>query len=266
MPRSLGSNPSQNGSPVVDFLSVFAEFLLAAGIKNQQFSAMMRLAFFHAASASAKLGNERLNQSSVAAMTGLTRVQVRKFAKQTHPSSPAKPDRIENVIDGWTADPRFTTRNRMPRRLPISGRGSSFQRLVHKYGSDLPPRAVLREMLRHEYVTVREGHVSLRRAVRRTREEARLNALGRALVGLLRGPRSASLTSLRTANLEISYPSASDKGRLLLHKRTSERLSTFLASVQASGVAASIESPATKRQAARTSRTRVLLITEELDV
>lgn len=265
MPRRRGSSSREVGSPLIDFLSAFSEFLLAAGIKNQQFAAMMRLAFFQAASATAKLGNERLNQSSVAAMTGLTRLQVRRFATQIQPTSPAKPDRIEIVIDGWTADPRFTTLSRVPRRLPISGRGISFQSLVLKYGRDLPYRAVLREMLRHEYVKVREGYVSLRRAVRRTREEARLNALSRALTGLLKGPRSSSLASPRTMNAEVSYPSASEKGRLLLHKRTSERLAAFLASVQASGVAASIEAPVGKRQKARTSRTRVMLITEELE-
>ena len=226
---------------------------------------MMRLAFFQAASGSAKLGNKRLNQSSVAAMTGLTRVQVRKFARQSQPTPPARPDRIENVIDGWTTDPKFTTRNRSPRRLIISGRGATFQLLVRKYGGDLPHKAVLREMLRHEFVTVREGQVSLRRAVRRTREEARLNALTRILGVLLKGPRNTSLTSLRTTSAEVSYPSASEKGRLLLHRRTSERLSAFLTSVQASGVAASIESPAGNRQAARISRTRVVLVTEDLE-
>lgn len=265
MPRKITSNPPQVGSPIIDLLSTLAEILLAAGIKNQRFSAMMRLAFFQAASASAKLCNERLNQSSVAAMTGLTRVQVRKFATQSHPNLPARPDQIENVLDGWASDPKFTSRNRSPRRLPISGRGVTFQLLVRKYGGDLPHRAVLREMQRHEYVTVREGHISLRRAVQKTREEARLHALARALTGLLKGPRGVSRTSLRTLNVEVSYPSASDKGRLLLHKRTSEQLSAFLASMQASGIAASIDSPASKLQAARVSRTRVMLITEDLE-
>ena len=151
------------GTPLIDFLSAFAEFLLAAGIKNSQFAAMMRLAFFQAASASAKLGNERINQSSVAAMTGLTRPQVRKFAQQTLPALPVRPDRIEKVVDGWTSDPRFADGKRGPSRLLISGRGDTFQSLVRKYGGDLPHKAILREMLRHELVSIRDGCVSLDR-------------------------------------------------------------------------------------------------------
>lgn len=266
MSKRRASKAPQVGSPLIDFLSVFAEFLLAAGIKSPQFAAMMRLAFFRAASASAKLGNERINQSSVAAMTGLTRPQVRKFARQTHPALPERTDRIENVVDAWATDPKFADRNRGPNRLPISGRGSTFQSLVRKYGGDLPHKAVLREMLRHELVSIREGHVSMRRAVRRTREEARLNALSRSLTELLGGPRSAAPASLRTINVEVAYPSASEKGRLLLHKRTSERLLAFLASIQASGVAAAVESPASKRQTAKVCRTRVMLVTEELEI
>ncbi|HWL64084.1 MAG TPA: DUF6502 family protein [Steroidobacteraceae bacterium] len=265
MPRRKASGSAQIGSPIVDFLSAFAEFLLAAGIKNQRFSAMMRLAFFQAASASAKLSNERLNQSSVAAMTGLTRLQVRKFARQSHPNLPAKPDQIENVIEGWVGDQKFANRNRSSRRLPISGRGVTFQLLVRKYGGDIPHKAVLREMERHGYVTIRDGHVSLRRAVQKTREEARIDALARALRSLLIGPRGATPTSLRTLNVEVTYPSASDKGRLLLHRRASEQLSALLASIQASGIAASIDSPASKRQAAKVSRTRVMLVTEDLE-
>lgn len=149
--------------------------------------------------------------------------------------------------------------------MPISGRGATFQSLVLKYGGDLPHQAVLREMLRHGLVTSREGLVSLRPAVRRTREEARLNALVRSLTELLKGPRGGAPAALRTINLEVSYPSASDKGRMLLHKRTGERLSAFLSSIQASGVAASIESPANKRQSAKLCRTRVILVTEELE-
>jgi hypothetical protein len=265
MSKRCASRAPEVDSPLIGFLAAFAEFLLAAGIKSPRFAAMMRLAFFRAASDSAKLGNYRINQSSVAAMTGLTRVQVRKFARQNQPVVPAKPDRIEKVVDGWTTDPWFATRTGGPRRIPISGRGATFRSLVRKYGGDLPHRAVLREMLRRNLVSSREGLVSLRPAVRRTREEAQLAILARSLTDLLKGPRVIAPAALRTFNLEVSYPSASEKGRLLLHKRTSERLSAFLASIEASGVAASVDSPARNRQSVKLCRTRVMLVTEDLE-
>lgn len=265
MSKRRASTAPKIEAPLAIFLAAFADFLLAAGIKSPRFAAMMRHAFFEAASGSAKLGNERINQSLVAAMTGLTRLQIRKYARQNHPAASGRPDRIEQVVDGWMTDPGFTDRAQGPRRLPISGRGATFQSLVQKYGGDLPHQAVLREMQRHGLVTNREGRVVLRHAVRRSREEARLNALARSLTELIKGPRSATPSALRTINMEVSFPSASDKGRMLLHKRTSERLTAFLSSIQASGVAASVESPASKSQPRKLCRTRVVLLTEELE-
>lgn len=257
----------QADSPVVDFLSEFAHCLVAAGITNQRLVGMVRLAFFRAASANAKFSNARLNQSDVAAMTGLTRLQVRQFAKQSSPTPSEKPDRIENVIDGWTADTSFTTPTHSPKRLRITGRGSTFNLLVKKYGGDIPHRAILREMQRHGYVTVRDGFVSLKRIARKTRDESRLHRLSSALADLLRRSSAgqSALSPLRTINIEISYPSTSDRGRVLLHKRTAEGLSAFLARIQAAGVAASIESPPSARQKGKISRTRVLLLTEDLE-
>src|SRR5688572_27036192 len=84
---------------VAELLSELARYLVAAGVPFPRFAGISRFAFFTAASQSAKFGNDRLNQSAIAAMTGLTRVQVREFAKQLTPELPHTKDRLEDVID-----------------------------------------------------------------------------------------------------------------------------------------------------------------------
>lgn len=253
-------------SNVVDFLSGFARTLLAAGITLPRFDSIARLAFFNAASTQAKFGNNRLNHSAVAAMTGLTRLQVRQFAKQAGPPPTAKRDRIDNLVDGWSSDGAFTTPGNLPRRLRLTGSGKTFGALVRKYGGDVPPRSMLRELERQGYVTLGKTYVSLKSGATQTRDEARLRRISRALADLLGSNESGGVSPspLRTLTLEVSYPAASDRGRALLQRRAAEGLKVFLAGLQAAGVAASLESPPGKKQKGRVTRSRVVLVTEEM--
>jgi hypothetical protein len=267
MPKSSSLRLRAVDPHVIDFLSELARCLVAAGIKNSRLAGMLRLALFRAASRQAKFGNERLNQSAVAAMTGLTRLQVRQFANQSKSLPPEGRDRIENVIDGWVSDVRFTTVRNQPRRLRTTGRGNTFEKLVQKYGGDLTHRSVLREMQRHGYVTIRDNYVSLKSTITQTRDESRLRRLSLTLAQLLKESVDGEvpLPPLRTINLEVSYPVTSDRGRILLQKRTADGLIDFLARVKAAGVAASVESPPPARQKGRLTRTRVVLLTEDLE-
>jgi hypothetical protein len=251
-------------SDVIAFLSGFARSLIAAGITIPRFDSLARLDYFMAASTHAKFGNERLNHSAVAAMTGLTRLQVRKFAKQAGPAQTTRRDRIDNVIDGWCSDATFTTPRNLPRRLPISGSGATFGSLVRKYGGDVPPRSMLRQLQRQGCVTVGSSYVSFKRGATQTRDELRLRRISRALTDLL-GSSADAKSPLRTLALEVSFPATSDRGRVLLQRRASEGLQVFLAGLQAAGMAASIESPPGRRQKGMVTRSRVVLVTEDVE-
>src|SRR5262245_40832071 len=99
-------------------MTEFARYLVAAGVSNSQFTAISRLAYFRAASHDAKFRNEKINQSALAAMTGLTRSQVRALLKQADGSVQEKSsDRIGRLLDGWTLDPAFVTASYSPRSL-----------------------------------------------------------------------------------------------------------------------------------------------------
>lgn len=200
-------------------------------------------------------------------MTGLTRVQVRQFARQSEPIPPATRDRIEGVVEGWMFDSDFLTPARTPRRLSTKGGSSGFAALVRKYGGDIPSRSVLRELERNGYVNCRNGFVTLKRSARQSREEQRLTQLSRLLLQLLKAPGAPNTTpvsSMRTWSGEAIYPASSEKGRAILNKRIAGNLQALVMAVEAMGVAAATDSPARSGSATRKTRTKIIMINEEL--
>jgi hypothetical protein len=259
--------PRDVDSPVLEFLTEFAQFLLAAGISSATFVYMSRVAFFTAASESAVLRNRRVNQSAVAAMTGLTRVQVRELAKQSGPTPGVLRDRVHNILEGWMTDASFLRADFTPRLLRQSGAISSFSQLVRKYGGDVTPRAMLEELLRKDRVSVHGKFVRLKAEAHKTRAEARLRQVAGAMAKLLKdsGSTAKSRYPLRSLSYEMEFPVASRKGGLLLQRRMAERLLHLLAELQAVGAAASLETPPAAGQKRKTTRARFALISEDLE-
>lgn len=248
-------------------MSEFARYLVAAGVTNSRFARISRRAFFQAASENAKFTNSRMNRSALAAMTGLTRAQVRELAQTQQPGRKGRSDQIEKVIKGWSTDASFATSNSSPRPLAITGKDSQFVQLVRKYGGDLPARSILREVVRSGLATVKGKYIYLSRSGRLTKGQAQLRQLSVVLARLLKKSTSSSEStlSLRSTLGETSYLSPSPKGRALMHRKSVEGLQSFLRELQAAGAAASIETPPSKKQKSQKTRTRIMLLTEEFD-
>ncbi len=264
MPESVGKRDGDLDEVLVTFMTEFAGYLVAAGITHTRFAAIMRLAFFRAASAQARFSNDRLNQSAVAAITGFTRTQVRSFAKQSAPPVQVQ-DRFGQMIEGWMTDPRFSEKG-VPRRLRFDGAGNTFTALAQRYGSDIPAKSLLREMQKLAYVSTRDSLVSLRRKARESCGETRVRRISSALAQLLKaGESKGACTPIQANALEAYYPAASDKGRSRVQRIALERMHQYLAALEAAGAAAAQESPPTRSQKGRRVRTRVVLISEEIE-
>jgi len=245
----------------------FARYLVAAGFTNPQLVRVVRQALFRAASESARFSNSRLNQSAVAAMTGLTRVQVRSLARASRATVRRKPDYLEKVIAAWNADPAFYSSNFVPRRLSISGKHAEFNKLVRKYGGDVSPRSILREMVRNELVTIQDKYVQLKRSVRPTKGQAHLQQLTKVFTQLLKNSNAITRSSpaARPVVMEVTYPSSSPKGRLLMQKKSKEALQAFLSELHAGGVTAALETPPRGKRMGLVTRTRILVMTDDLE-
>src|SRR5690606_15527820 len=127
------------------------------------------------------------------------------FSKERKTRPRTDRDRIDRIVQGWTTDPVFLTAGYAPKRLSVGNRNATFNLLVRKYGGDVPPRSVLRELVRTDCVTVKDSFVSLNSRIRRTMAQTRLQYLSQSLVELLKesGQRSNSAHPIRINNGEV---------------------------------------------------------------
>ena len=126
-------------------LEPLAEIFVALGIGAGEFSVLARVAHVQAAAQKLREGNKRISQSRIAAVTGLTRAEVKRILRLPK----ERPDtyvwhfnRANRVLDGWRSDRKYHSKD-----LPIRGKRNSFYALAKTYSGDVPPRAILEELL-----------------------------------------------------------------------------------------------------------------------
>jgi hypothetical protein len=269
MKRSISKKSADRAHEVVEFMTEFARFLLSAGVSRNRFSRIVEFAYFQAASQEARFQNNRLNQSAVAAMTGLTRSQVRAMLKRARDTIESKSDRLDRIVGAWSSDAEYITATFAPRRLRIVGISPSFSTLVRKVGGDIPPRSVLRELERQQLVSISGRYVKLTQAAHRENDSRSLRQLSRALARLIQttGELRQSDSPVRTATMEVCYPALSGAGRILMQRRLSKILKALMVDIEAAGAAIGMESPArSKGRERRRSQARLLLLTREKEI
>lgn len=171
--------------------------LLPRGITPQRFSRIARQAFIRAAAERSRLKNGRVNRSKVAALTGLTRREIKQILDLDQSNAKPKENRsartpTARVVQGWLTDRRFLTKQGHPKMLTNNGGNSSFQRLVKDYGGDISPRAVLEELAQGKAIRVFGRQIELK-AARISTAKAHLGALSRMLPTLIDFLRIASV-------------------------------------------------------------------------
>jgi hypothetical protein len=155
---SLKRQPASTTAGTVDLtalaqaLAPVARLCMKSGMGAGELQIAAKVACIGEAAKSARLGN-RLNHSRIAAATGLTRKDVRMLSGLLK-SGPivAKREvakqRTTRVLHGWCTDPEYLNRRGDPVRLTINGPRLSFHALVRRYGGDVTPVSVLKELLR----------------------------------------------------------------------------------------------------------------------
>jgi len=192
-------------------LDELAIALLPRGITPNRFSDLARDAFVRAAAGKSRLRNGKVNQSKIAALTGLPRKEIRRILDCTTASLDS--DRATNmpsarVVHGWLTDRRFLTPKGKPKSLAIGGAKSTFERLVRDYGGDISPRAVLEELMRSRNV---------RRAGDRLRLQVSKLPIPRPSLGTLTRIIPTLVDGLRIASHEQGKSIDSRLYRLKLH-------------------------------------------------
>ena len=192
-------------------LAPVAKLCMKSGMGAGELLIAAKIACIGVAAETAKLG-KRLNHSRIAAVTGLTRKEVRTLFGLVNTGvvptgKEVAKQRTARVLHGWRTDPEFLDRQGNPNQLVIRGPGPTFHALVRRYGGDVTPISVLNELIRSGAATrMSGGKVAARKHTPRVKgygsdvvaEVAnRVRDLGATLVGNIEHPETPVFVGFR---------------------------------------------------------------------
>lgn len=133
-----------------DVLPPLVGLLLRLGFGAGEFAAISRRIFVQAATRHLSRTSRKATHSQIAIITGLTRADVKRILEAPAGSVVPRPweqHRAARVLKGWRTDPEFLRPDSQPRELPLRARKASFADLTKRYSGDIPPRAMLNELV-----------------------------------------------------------------------------------------------------------------------
>jgi hypothetical protein len=127
--------------------------LIAHGVTFPAFGRIAKEAYIDVATRHFALPFKKQTDSRVALVTGIPRKEIGQIRRGQvpAPSEAAQGSHglAMNVLRRWRSDARYLDPERAPRELPYEDGGQvSFASLVDEIGGDIPPRAVLDELIR----------------------------------------------------------------------------------------------------------------------
>lgn len=133
-------------------LRPLVRLLIRNGVDCSSFEEEVRRTYASVAMSDFALGNRKPSVSRAATLTGLSRKEVSRLLslRDTGPEAAAMgaQNRAASVVSGWVRDTDFQDGTTQPRPLSMEDTASGFPALVRRYGGDVPPRAVLDELIR----------------------------------------------------------------------------------------------------------------------
>jgi hypothetical protein len=229
-------------------LKPLVRLLLRQGVAAGELADLCNAVYVEAAADMHRRRSGRINQSTVAIVTGLTRAEVKRLLAQAHATDVRHEwhrHRAMRVLTGWHQDRRFLSASGRPRTLTTKGPKSSFAKLVRRYGGDIPPRSMLDVLLSHGAIT-RDARGSVKV---RTSAAAAFAGDARTFAAVAR-KASSYLQALATRAerpdsflYEASaYSAEVEPSQLALLKRLlTQRAATFMASVESQMELASVK-------------------------
>jgi hypothetical protein len=229
--------PHRDERLVAQALDRIAAILIRAGFDLPRAERLLRQAFIVAAAKAARTTNQKVTQSQIASIAGVSRLEVRRNLSKAKSSSAElesrQRSRIERVIVGWRNDPRFGTKNGKPRALSFLGARSEFEALARKYGRDVTAKTLRVRLLSLGLVAVKAGKLRLQREAQKPGNFSAASADIRFIASQLANidfeqGRRAYLTR------RVSISARDKKTVLALRRIATTRLETFLSSLGSS--------------------------------
>lgn len=152
---------------ITRILTPLVSVLLRNGITFHVFSELAKQAYVKVASKQQLIPGKKQTITRIATITGLPRKEVGqikegsgKYKQKLY--SMQRHNRAARVISSWTREADFHNKRGKPASLAIDKEGNSFTNLVKRSGVDIPPRAILDELVRSGTVgRLKNGRVAL---------------------------------------------------------------------------------------------------------
>jgi hypothetical protein len=231
--NGLNQEPARGNAELRELLRELALTLVPRGMTPKLFGELSRNAFVHAAARISQRANGRVNHSRVAALTGLSRADVKRILLNGDVISPigrSEQMPIERVLHGWRIDRRFSDSRGNPKRLRVSGTSTSFAVLAKLYGGDVPHRAILDELRRIGAVRRKGKDVVLSTAhvLRQRRRPASLSLVIPALIDGIRLAAACETSREPPSIYRLTIPVQSDFKVAVVRERCLSTVTTML--------------------------------------
>jgi len=152
-------------SAIIKLLYPLIRILLRNGIPYRIFADLARWVYVDVAMKEFGISGRKQTDSRVAVITGLYRKEIRRLKNMEHfadTEAVNRYNRAARVIAGWVRDHRFADSKGRPKALPFEKGKPTFSDLVKNYSGDVPPRAILDELLNVSAVQVlQNGRIKL---------------------------------------------------------------------------------------------------------
>lgn len=149
---------------VLKLLRPLVRILLRNNIPYGAFAELAKKTYVDIAEEEFNVGGKKQTISRIATITGLTRrevVRVKETQIYNNVQLIERFNRAARVVAGWVRDHRFANGEGAPADLDYDGEGNTFSRLVSSYSGDVPPRAVLDELINAGIIERRGKQISL---------------------------------------------------------------------------------------------------------
>jgi len=135
--------------------------MLACGVPFGRVEARIRELFVELAEQDFTIPGRTQTDSRISLLTGINRKEVRRIraadGRQSGPKSFTR-NIAASLVSVWLTDPQAVDSAGLPKAVPYqSKRGASFVKFARKATADLPPRAILDELVRTGAVELLEG-------------------------------------------------------------------------------------------------------------
>ena len=135
---------------ILKLLRPLARMLLRNGVSFGTFSDLAKWVYVDVATREFGIEGRKQTTSRVSVITGLSRREVMRVRKLPRPDVSAsieRHNRAVRVISAWLRENDFLDSKGQPAPLPMEGQGATFSELVKRFSGNVPPRAILDELI-----------------------------------------------------------------------------------------------------------------------